>query len=213
MVIVVACALLVGAGTWSLWNDAESDADNRVRAGTLDLSLDGGSERFALTNARPGDTAERTYALRNVGSTEADRLSLRFRVTENDSRDEPADPDLASELTAEETASLIRVQNLTYGAPNGTGIDLVPRISDTNANGYADLQEAAAQAEAFADLPAPAADGASAATLTIRLGIADDDAAYFDGRAEGNLTGTDEDIMADGVDVTVEFTLDQDASR
>jgi len=125
--------------------------------------------------------------------------------SENDSESEPADTELSNELGAGKTASLIRVTEYEYQNDAGaTQRDLLTSVNESNGNGIIDLQEVQNQVSTADDLNAPRANSANTTRLTLTLEIADD---------SGDFTGVDEDIMADGVDITVEFTLNQEASQ
>ncbi|WP_342764452.1 TasA family protein [Haladaptatus sp. R4] len=217
--IVIAGGILAGVGTWAFWSDTDSSTGNTVEAGTMDLAINGSAngttEDFNLINAQPGDQVNHTYALTNEGSTEADHLEIGFNYTENDLRAEPNDSELANELNASETASLIRVQTMQYESPQGTVLDdITSNVTDTNGNGYVDLQEVNAQTNVLDDLQAPAPNSSSTTYFTLDLEVANDNAAYWTGAdTTGNLTGADEDVMADGVDIAVNFTLNQDSSQ
>ncbi|WP_266080977.1 TasA family protein [Haladaptatus caseinilyticus] len=216
---IVVGGVIAGIGTWAFWQDTDTSTDNTVEAGTMDLAINGSAngttDDFNLVNAQPSDTVAQSYSLQNIGTTEAEELTVSFAVAENDLRSEPADSGLANELNANETASLIRVQSLTYTNPDGTSVDLVAAASDTNGNGYVDLEDIQAGSNPIEGLQPPAANASDTATLSMTLEVANDDAAYFtrNGNTAGNLTGLDEDIMADGVDIAVTFTLNQDASQ
>ena len=199
--LVVIGAILLAMGTYSFWTDSESAPGNTVEAGTLDLSInESASDTISLTNAQPGDTDSATFALQNVGSTEADHVEVDLNFNENDTRDEPADADLSTELNAQQTAAMIEVTDFTYD-----GTDLLGSVSDQNGNGIVDLADVQSQAGSTDDLTAPSAGGSDTTELTLGVQIANDN--------DGSFTGTDEDIMADGVDITLDFTLNQDASQ
>lgn len=196
--LVLIGAAVLSMGTWALFTDSEPAEDNTVEAGTLDLTVDeGNTGTISITNAQPGDTDNETFNLRNVGSTEADHVTFDFNTTETDSEpEEPTDPDLNTELNASETAAMIEVTELGY---NGT--DELSTIADENDNGITDLEDLENTFTGSVEFPAPPANGADTTSLTLGLQVANDD--------DGSFTGTDEDIMADGVHLTIHFTLNQ----
>ena len=202
VVLVVIGALLLSMGTYSFWSDDETVSGNNVEAGTLDLTVDdGASDTISLTNAQPGDSDSHTFALRNVGSTEADHVAMGLNFTEQaDEPAEPSDADLSVEQSAAQTAAMVEITDFTYD-----GTDLLGDVTDANGNGIVDLADVQSQAGSLDDLAAPAAGGTDSTDLTLGVQVANDD--------DGSFTGTDEDIMADGVDITLEFTLNQDASQ
>lgn len=207
---------LVGGGlsmsTHALWTDEDRSESNVVRAGSLDLTLDGGepvSAVLALDNATPGETTAHQFVLANDGTVAAGTVTVTVSYTESDPPIEIADPDLDVPLNASETASLTRVHDLTYTTSAGDVVDLRGSVNDTNGNGIVDLQDLERQGDVMADLPAP--DSSGGTTFEIELGLASDDASAFvvGGNTAGNLTGEDEDLMGEGIDVTITFTMDQ----
>lgn len=207
---------LVGTGlslsTYALWTDGDRSESNVVQAGSMDLALDGGdsvSGTLTLDNATPGDTTASQYNLTNDGTVPAGNVTVTVSYAEADPPITVDDPDLNVSLNATETASLTRVHNLTYTASDGTVTDLNANVSDTNGNGIVDLQDLDQQETVMADLSGP--DSGNSTTFEIELGVASDDASAFvvGGNTAGNLTGEDEDMMAEGIDVTITFTLDQ----
>lgn len=209
LVVGVACSAL-GAVTWAQFADSDASEGNRVEAGTLNVTLDGADAQtgsFSLANAKPGDAVSHNFTLRNAGSVAGDHVEIGLSFAENDARDEPSDPDLAAELNANETASHVRVTALEYRNESGGVIrDALAGVSDAdgNNNGIKDLEDVRNQAGALDDLPAPEPSAANETHLVVGVRTADDG---------GDFTGTDEDIMADGIDVTVTVTLNQDASQ
>ena len=207
---------LVGTGlsvsTYALWADSDRSESNVVRGGSLDLALDRGdsvSARFGLDNATPGDTTAHQYNLTNDGTVAAGNVTITLSYAENDPPIEIDDSDLDIALNASETASLTRVHTLTYTTASGDVIDLNKSVDDTNGNGIVDLQDVNRQEAALADLPGP--DGNNGTAFDIELGLASDDAPAFvvGGNTAGNLTGEDEDLMGDGIEVTITFTMEQ----
>lgn len=207
---------VVGTGlsvsTHALWTDGDQSESNVVQAGSLDLALDGGdsaSGKLTLDNATPGTTTAHQYNLANDGTVAAGNVTITVSYTENDPPIEIADPDLNVSLNATETASLTRVHTLTYTASDGTVTDLNASLSDTNGNGIVDLQDLNEQETVMADLPGP--DSGNSTAFDIELGVASDDASAFKvgGNTAGNLTGEGEDMMAEGIDVTITFTMEQ----
>lgn len=219
VLVVVVGGILAGIGTWAFWTDTDSSTGNTVEAGTMDLAINGSAngttEDFNLINAQPGDEVAHTYALTNEGSTSADHLEIDFDYTENDLRAEPNDSELNNELNAAETSSLVRVQTMQYESPQGTVLNNVTaNVTDTNGNGYVDLAEVDAQTGALDNLQAPAPNNSTTTYFVLDLEVANDNATYWTGaNTAGNLTGADEDVMADGVDIAVNFTLNQDSSQ
>jgi predicted ribosomally synthesized peptide with SipW-like signal peptide len=222
ILVVLIGALAVGVGSWALWSDTDASTSNTVNDGTMDLAINGSnndvSGSFSLTDSQPGDNTSQTFVLENDGTTEADHVEIALSSSENDSESEPADTELNAELDAGETASLIRVTQYEYR--NNAGVtqeDLLTGVNDSNGNGNGiiDLQDVQNQAGSADDLNAPQANPGNTTQLALTLEVADDDDGNFikGGNTTGSLTGVDEDIMGDGVDITVEFTLNQEASQ
>lgn len=209
LVIGVASTAL-GAVTWAQFSDDDASEGNAVEAGTLNITLDRADSQtgaFSLTNAKPGNATSHEFALRNAGSLSADHVEVGLSFSESDPRAEPSDPDLNAELSANETASFVRVTTLEYRNESGAVIeDALASVSDANGNnnGIKDLEDVRNQAGSLDDLPAPQRNAGNQTSLVIGVAIADD---------SGDFTGTDEDIMADGIDVKLTFTLNQDAGQ
>lgn len=207
---------MVGTGisvsTHALWSDTDGSEANVVQGGSLDLALDGGdsvSATLTLDNATPGETTVHRYNLTNDGTVTAGNVTIAMSYAENDPPITVDDPDFNVSLNASETASLTRVHTLNYTTSSGDVIDLNGSVDDTNGNGIVDLQDLDRQAGVMADLPGPSSGNGTA--FEIELGLASDDASAFvvGGNTAGNLTGEDEDLMAEGIDVTITFTMEQ----
>lgn len=209
----------LGMVTWSYFADSDGSQQNTIQGGTLDLTLDGAdslSATFSITDGRPGSAVSHNYTIQNTGSLAADHLEITLSFGENDSRTEPSDADLDTELNATETASLIEVTQFEY--QNGTGgtiYDALATANDQNGNGIVDLEDVQNQHGQLDDLAAPQKNNGNSTFLVIAVAIANDDSTAFvkAGNTDGNLTGYDEDIMADGIDVRITVTLNQDASQ
>ena len=183
---------LVGGGTWAFFNDPETVTDNVFTAGTLDLKTDladGVSGKFTASNAKPGDTlGTGTIALSNDGTLNASSLDIAISYVEDGSEpSEPTDTDLDTELDADGFAELVHVTALEYG-----GTDLLSGYTEnaTDSNAFIDLKELA-----YAD-------------LTGQAGLNTGESKDFDVTMVLH-TSAGNDAMADGVDVTFTFTLNQ----
>lgn len=212
--LVVAAAVGGSAVTFAFLTDSDASTGNAVDSGSLDLALDGNvdglSNTFSIANGMPADSVTHTYNLTNAGTTDADHLQFAFSVLENDPQAEPQDADLNVEQTAAETAAHIEVTTLVYTNPDGTTTtDFIASgtVTDANTNGIVDLADVqTAQASGtFDNLTPPSANSADKATLQTTFQIANDDG--------GSFTGDDENMMSDGVAITVDFTLNQDSSQ
>lgn len=201
---------LVGMGTYAHFSDTDASSANTATSDSLDLTIDGANNgvtsSFSLTNAGPGDTVSHTYDLRNVEALSADHVEVTISATENDGGlTEPADTELDTELGNVQTQQQIRV--LTYEYQNDTGstlTDMLSGVTDKNNNGIKDVAEVINQTGTTDNLAAPLANSGNTTKLVIKLQFANDDGSY---------TGTDEDIMADGIDVKLDVTLNQDSTQ
>lgn len=219
ILIIGFASMSLGVVTWAYFSDSDASQQNQIQAGTLDLSLDGADSltaAFSISNGQPSSATSHNFTLQNDGSLGADHVKVTLSFSENDSRSEPSDVDLNVELNATETASLINVTQFEYQNNAGeTMFDALANVNDQNGNGIVDLEDVQAQEGQLDDLAPPQKNNGNSTFLVIALEIANDDSAAFTkgGNTNGSLTGYDEDIMADGVDVKLTVTLNQDASQ
>jgi spore coat-associated protein N len=176
---------IAGIGTWAYFSDTETSTGNTITAGTLDLKtddMDGVTQTLLATNMAPGDVVgPETITLKNSGSVTGATLDLAFSYIESDGSPNPTD------MTADETAAMIEVTILNYGNPS---VSILSSISDGNLNGYPDIE----------DLKTTGLSGLS--------GI--DASATKDFEIAVQLrTETGNDFQADGITVTMTFTLNQ----
>lgn len=221
ILIIGVASTSLGMVTWAYFADSDVSQQNPIQAGTLDLTLDGAdslSTTFLITNGQPSSATSHNYTIQNGGSVAADHLELTLTFTENDSRTEPSDADLNTELNATETASLIKVTQYEYQNNSGNTIyGALATTTDQNGNGIIDLEDVQNQ-QGHLDLDglaSPQKNNGNSTFLVVTMEIANDDSAAFTkaGNTNGNLTGYDEDVMADGIDVKITVTLNQDASQ
>jgi len=174
---------MIGVGTFAYFSDTETSTNNQLTAGTLDLKtndVDGVTKTLYATNMAPGDTVgPSTIVLKNSGSVDGSTLDIAFSYVENDGSPNTVDK------TADETAAMMQVITLSYG-----GSDLLGSVSDENSNGYKDIQDIS-----NADLSGQSDLNASATkdfVIAVEL------------RSE-----TGNDFQADGITMTITFTLNQ----
>lgn len=210
----------LGMTTVASLQDSDSSTGNAVQGAEMNLNLDGSnglSGSFLISGGTPGSSASHTFELTNVGGVSADHVEVALSFSENDpTSSEPSDSDLAAELNATETASLVRVTRYEYRNDAGTTTDdILSGVTDGNGNGIKDLQDVREQASPADDLPAPQANSANTTQFAVAVELADDDSAAFAAgkNTAGSLTGYDEDLMADGIDVTVTATLNQESAQ
>lgn len=219
ILIIGVASTSLGMISWAYFADADASQQNAIQAGTLDLTLDDSDSlttTFSIKNGKPGSATSHNYTIQNDGSIVADHVEIALDFAENDSRTEPSDADLNVELNATETASLINVTQFEYqNNSGGTIFDALTNMNDQNGNGIVDLQDVQAQQGQLDTLAPPQKNNGNSTFLVIGIEIANDDSAAFtkNGNTNGNLTGYDEDVMADGVDVKITVTLNQDASQ
>jgi predicted ribosomally synthesized peptide with SipW-like signal peptide len=174
---------MVGIGTWAYFSDTGTAADNVLAAGTLDLKTndaDGVTQTLVASNLMPGETlGPETVILKNSGSLGASSLDIDFNYAESDDAKNPLD------RTADDTAAMIEVTTLNYNSSS-----LLGSISDTNANGYRDVQDL------------------KNSDLSGRTGIAAGSSKAFEiaVKARNSING---DFQADGIVITITFTLNQ----
>jgi len=185
--LTIAFMLLIGMtgiGTWAYFSDVEASTGNQMTAGTLDLKtndVDGVSQTLFVTNMAPGDTVgPETITLKNTGSVDGSTLDLAFSYIENDGSSNLVD------LSADATASLLEVTVLNYG-----GSSLLGSISDGNSNTWTDIEDLK-----NADLSGQSSIGALA-SKDFQIAV----------QLRGVETGND--FQADGITVTMTFTLNQ----
>ncbi len=75
---------LIGGGTFAAFNDVKT-VNNHFASGTLELDVKGGKNKpvnFDLANMKPGDSVERVFKLRNVGSLAIKEVLMNVRAEE-----------------------------------------------------------------------------------------------------------------------------------
>lgn len=201
----------MGGLTYSYFQDTDSTSANPIQSGTLNVTIDGiddgTTNDFTITNAKPLDTATKNYSIQNGGSAAADHLQINVSYTENDPtgpyEQEPGDSDLNKSLNGSEMAKYLEVTSLTYH--NGTSsTNLLSSVNDGNNNNIVDLADIQ-NASVMDDLTPPKVKEGNTTYFEITIRVASDE--------HGLQNSNDEDIMGDGVDVTIHFTLMQDRSQ
>lgn len=189
-------ATFVGGGTFAAFSDTESTTSNTFVAGSLDLKTDdadGVTAAISSTNMKPGENiGPVTIVLKNAGTVNGSSLDIDVSYSESDNETLDTDYDFefsavnnsAYEKTPDEFADELVVNTLTYG-----GVDLLTLVTDADADGK-DMKEVAA-----ADLTGQSGLNASATKdfvieVTLKSGV-------------GN------EFQADGINVTINFTLSQ----
>ena len=174
---------MFGIGTWAYFVDTETSSTNVLAAGTLDLKTndaDGVSQTLLATNMQPGDTIGPEYIiLKNTGNLPGSSLDMEFTYVENDASANPVD------RSADDTAAVIELMTLKYN-----GSSLLASIQDDNTNGYRDIEDLK-----NTDLSGQSGVDASA-TKEFEIVIKP-------------RSDTDKQFQADGITITMTFTLNQ----
>jgi len=186
IIVLILLTVLVVAFTGStraFFNDNEVSIVNQMTFGTLDLKTDdadGVSQTLYDTAISPGNSVgPSTIVLKNAGSITGSTLDIVFSYVNSD-----GSPNTV-EMTADETAAIFEVTTLSYD-----GMDLLTGVSDSNLNGYKDIQDVA-----DADLSGQSGLIASA-TKNFTIEVVTD-------------SGTSTDFANDGITITMNFKLHQ----
>ena len=175
---------MAGIGTWAYFSDPETSTGNVLAAGTLDLKtddVDGVTQTLFAANMQPGDAVvSENITLKNIGSVGGSTLDLAFSYVENDGSRNPVDK------SADDTAAVMEVTSLNYG-----GSSLLGRVSDNNSNTYKDVQDLK-NTDNLSGLSGIDASASKDFEIAIRL-----------------RDTTDSDFQADGITITMTFTLNQ----
>ena len=182
LALILALGML-GVETFAYFSDTEISSGNRLAAGTLDLKTndaDGVSQTLFAIDMSPGAiVSSSSITLRNAGTINGAALDMGFTYAESD-----GSPNSVNK-TADETAAVIEVIAFNYG-----GFSLLSSIGDANGNGYKDVY----------DLKNSNLNGQS--------GIAASAARSFDISVRLK-SDTGYDFQADGISITMTFTLRQ----
>ncbi len=174
---------MTGIGTWAYFSDTETSTGNQMAAGTLDLKtddVDGVSQTLFAINMQPGDNVtSENITLKNIGSVAGATLDMVFSYVESDNSPNPGN------MSANATAAMLEVTALNYG-----GSSLLSLVNDGNSNTYKDME----------DLKNADLSGQSSINPAATKGF---DIAVF------LRTETGKNFQADGIDITITFTLNQ----
>jgi spore coat-associated protein N len=186
LMLILVAASVIGGSAFAAFSDRETSTNNTFTAGTLDLKTndaDGVTQTLYATSMKPGQSiGPTTIVLKNAGSINGAMLDIVFNYTENDGTNPPEFP---VNKTADETAAVLEVNTLEYG-----GFSLLSAVSDYQPNGYKDIEDLK-----HANLSGLSGINASQTKdfvikVTLRSGI-------------GN------EFQADGINMTITFTLNQ----
>ena len=174
---------IIGIATFAYFTDNDNSSGNSFISGTLDLTIndvDGVTKTLYATGMSPGVTVgPSAIALKNIGTVDGTNLDIVFSYTESD-----GSPNIVNK-TADEMAAMLEVVTLDYG-----GSSLLGSVSDHNGNGYLDIYDLG-----YATLTGlPGLDAGASKTFDISVQLR-------------NTTGSD--YQADGINMTMTFTLEQ----
>ena len=135
---------LMGAATFAFFSDVGSSNNNVFAAGDFDMQLSDNNEEdldsvsgtWGLASA-PGDTFTGDLRVTNVGSVNADHIELQFV---NSVVDAVSGPGTVSTIPMD---SVIEITTFGWDS-DGDGtpdVDLLPGVTNTNANGIIDLDD------------------------------------------------------------------------
>ena len=173
---------MIGIGSWSYFTDLETSAGNPLQAGILDLKtddVDGVTQTIYVTNMKRGDSVSGNITLKNTGTMDGSTLDIVFSYIENDDS-----PNLVN-MDADATAALLEVTALNYD-----GSSLLSSVSDSNLNGYKDVEDL------------------KNADLTGLSGLNTLDSKDFEITVKLKET-THNDFQGDGITLTITFVLIQ----
>jgi spore coat-associated protein N len=173
----------VVGGTWAFFSDTGTSSNNQFSAGSLNLKtndVDGVTQTLYATNMAPGGSVgPSTIQLRNAGTCNGSTLNMGLTYVESD-----GSPN-AVNMNSDNTAAMMELTTLNYN-----GSSLLGSVADSNANGYKDIH----------DLRNASLTGLSGidagATKSVQIAV----------RLESS---TGNDYQADGIDLTLTFTLNQ----
>ncbi|MEW6769866.1 MAG: TasA family protein [Bacillota bacterium] len=211
---------MAGAGTFAYFTDTETSTGNTFTAGTLDLKIkDGGSNwndgivaEWSMSNMIPGvTTAYGSIDLKEVGSLTADHLKITCSYTVDDTPDVESDSNWAT--TGDDFAKYVEITELiyknstwqiVYNGSNWYVAGSPPYPSGyqegdwevSNSDGVPGISLADLAADPLDNLPPP--DGLLETQFDLTLKFRSD---------AGN------DLQGDTLNVTMIFTLNQDASQ
>jgi len=188
-IVVLSLALVMvigmaGVATFAYLTDSETSSGNQLAAGTLDLKTsdsDGVSRTLYATNMSPGATVgPSVITLNNSGTTDGATMDIVFSYEESD-----GSPNTFNK-SANEVAAMIEVTTLNYGVS-----DLLGNVSDGNSNLYIDVEDLK-----YSSLTTGLSGIAALSTKDFVISV----------RLRGE---TGNDFQADGITITMTFTLKQ----
>ena len=179
---------IIGVATFAYFTDNDTSSSNSFVSGILNLTIndaDGVTRTLYATDMSPGATVgPSNITLKNVGTVNGAKLDIVFSYAESD-----GSPNTVNK-TADQTAAVIQILTLEYDGHNLLDTSFNPHVTDINGNGYIDIEDL------------------KNADLTGLSGLDTGVSKNFDISVQlRNTTGSD--FQADGINMTMTFTLEQ----
>lgn len=180
---------MTGVATYARFSDNETSSGTQMVVGTLKLKtndVNGVSQTLYNTNMSPGATVNSTaLTLRNAGTTNGTTMDIGFSYVKSD-----GSPNTVI-MTADQTAAVIEVTALTYG---GTDLLTTLPLINTNDNVYIDVQDLTNATNVTKLTGLSGLNAGASKPFNISVQLRSDTGSNFD---------------ADGIDMTMKFTLRQ----
>ncbi len=204
LVISLVSIILAGSYTGAFFFDTETSEGNTFTAGTFDMKISGVGYDYQdnigflwdLSDIKPGDNlSTRAFGFKNEGTIPADNMKItcNYSVIEEDPCVEP-DTNCSTDLSPWTMAANFTIAELIIREDGGDDTHLLSNLTDWNVNGEKDLQDLKESGVNTTVVP----NGTSHTVVTIGL--------KFNENA-GN------DFQGDTFNLTMKFTLNQDASQ
>lgn len=202
IMVIAITALLVQAGTWAFFTDNEKSQSYSAATVRLDLKvadadedgggLDGVHNTWVMSNALPGlSTVAASVWFRNAGTVKADHLEIGV----NNQVVDPPGPESDSEESTTDMDKAVQITEMNYVTDTST-VNCLSLLSDSNANGYKDLDDL--EAQGLDNLEPPLKSNVLSSHLDMSLKFHE---------------GADNDYQGDTLYSEFAFTLNQDASQ
>lgn len=202
ILVIAVAAILIGAGTWAYFSDSEKSPNYSIASGKLDLKIsdpdengggrDGVHDTWVMPNGMPGvSTVSSSVWFRNAGSIDADHLEV---AVANQTIDPPG-PESDTEEGTTDMDKVIQITKMEY-VTDSTVVNCLGLLSDSNGNGFIDLDDL--EAQGIDNLRPPLKSNFVSTRLDMDLKFHE---------------SADNDYQGDSLKSTFAFTLNQDASQ
>jgi len=146
LMALLLCLGLVGA-SFAYFSDQETSSGNTFTAGTLDLDSIGS---FTWGNVAPGGVNTEPISLTNSGTIAAASVFLELDVVDSEPTADN-DPETAAEtvigIDTYDISTQIQITAMTYTPAGEAAVDITGLYSDSNSNGWLDLDDLNAAGE------------------------------------------------------------------